>query len=318
MIAPAMGVVVPVYNRAQTVLAALDSIANQTARPRRLVVVDDGSRDDSADSVERWIAARRPEFEVRVIRQANGGAASARNRGFAEVTDCPWVAFLDSDDQWPAGFLSRAASALHTGSLPVAMSANRRFVDVHSGAEEYYKLDKIAENPTQWMLRHGAALLSCTVLRTELVRELGGFPQNIRAGEDSALLLPLSLRGPWRHLPGRAVTFQRMLMPNGTEEGALSRKYRDNKYQWALVYDRFIRELSAADRARVGTGREVTKLLANRWLQAGDELAAHGLAREAARCYARAVYWRPTKLSYWQTMARTQWTALTRRAVAAA
>src|SRR5262245_29153826 len=58
MTSQSIAVVVPVYNRATSMLPTLESIAAQTVPPQRLVVVDDGSRDDSAEAVERWVAER--------------------------------------------------------------------------------------------------------------------------------------------------------------------------------------------------------------------------------------------------------------------
>src|SRR5688572_7982636 len=169
--------IVPVFNRASTVLPTLESIVGQSRPPRRLVVVDDGSQDGSAESVERWIVSRQPPCDTLVIRKPNGGVSSARNCAIDAAPDAGWFAFLDSDDAWPADFLARAAAALTTQSDAVAATADRLYVEAETGSERRFDLAPLAESPALWMLRWGAAICSCSVVRADLVRELGGFPE---------------------------------------------------------------------------------------------------------------------------------------------
>ncbi|MEO6808986.1 MAG: glycosyltransferase family A protein [Isosphaeraceae bacterium] len=89
-------VVIPAYNAAATVRRALDSVLAQAQPPRAVVVVDDGSSDETAAIVESYGAP------VRLIRQANAGPGAARNRG-ARETSSPWIALLDADDEWLPG-----------------------------------------------------------------------------------------------------------------------------------------------------------------------------------------------------------------------
>ena len=87
-----VSVVVPAYNRAQLLDAALQSVRDQTVAPEEVIVVDDGSEGDEVSTVAR-------RHGVRLLRQDNGGVSAARNVGLAAAR-CPWVAFLDADDLW--------------------------------------------------------------------------------------------------------------------------------------------------------------------------------------------------------------------------
>ena len=247
--------IVPVFNRATSVLATLESIAGQSLLPRRLIVVDDGSQDGTAESVERWIATRKPGCETLVIRQSNGGVSSARNRGIRAAADCDWFAFLDSDDIWPADFLARAAEALAKNQQAIAASADRLYVEHKTGDERFFDMQPLAQAPALWMLRWGAAICSCSVVRADVVRELGGFPQHLPTGEDAALFLPLSICGAWLHLAGQPVTFVRRSPQAGGEEASLSRKFTDNQRRWARVYDAFFSRLSRSDARKSATAR---------------------------------------------------------------
>lgn len=99
-----VSVVIPVFNRATTIGDAIRSVQSQTIEFDEIVVVDDGSTDDTATVVAALAAADR---RIRLVRQANGGAASARNAGIT-VAHGDWIAFLDSDDAWRPTKLAHA------------------------------------------------------------------------------------------------------------------------------------------------------------------------------------------------------------------
>ena len=90
---PRVSVIIPTYNRGWTLQAAMDSVLAQTYLDFELIVVDDGSSDDTAEI----LAAYGPE--VKRIRQANAGVSAARNTGIRAARG-ELVAFLDSDDRW--------------------------------------------------------------------------------------------------------------------------------------------------------------------------------------------------------------------------
>ena len=91
-----VGVVMPMYNSAATIGDTLASIAAQTHTDLDIVVVDDGSTDESAAKVRDWCAR---DGRIRLISQPNAGVAAARNTG-AGSTTAPYLAFLDADDLW--------------------------------------------------------------------------------------------------------------------------------------------------------------------------------------------------------------------------
>ena len=95
-----VSVVIPAYNGALTLPRTIESALAQTAPPLEILVVDDGSADDTAAVAERFGAP------VRVLRQANAGPAAARNHGVREARG-QWIALLDADDQWAPQKLER-------------------------------------------------------------------------------------------------------------------------------------------------------------------------------------------------------------------
>ena len=105
-----VSVVIPTYNAARYVEAAVDSVLGQTFRDVEVVVVDDGSTDGTGAVLSRYKDA------IRYLRQGNGGVSSARNRGIQE-SGGRYVAFLDADDTWLPEKLDRQIDALESSSL---------------------------------------------------------------------------------------------------------------------------------------------------------------------------------------------------------
>jgi hypothetical protein len=106
---PAVAVILPTYNRASVLGEAVASVQAQRFRNWELIIVDDGSTDDSESVVAPLLADRR----IRYVRQARANGSIARNRGIAE-SGAPLIAYLDSDNLWYPDFLSRAVDCLAT------------------------------------------------------------------------------------------------------------------------------------------------------------------------------------------------------------
>jgi glycosyltransferase involved in cell wall biosynthesis len=106
---PSISVILPTFNRARLVCDAIESVLAQTCEHWELIVVDDGSSDDTCETVAPYLSDPR----IRYVRQDNAGCSAARNRGLAE-TSAPFVAYLDSDNVFYPDFLGRAVDLLAT------------------------------------------------------------------------------------------------------------------------------------------------------------------------------------------------------------
>jgi glycosyltransferase involved in cell wall biosynthesis len=101
--------VIPTHNRRERTVEAVESVLSQTLRPDEVIVVDDGSTDDTPSAVARFGDA------LTLIRQEHSGVSAARNRGIG-ASSGDWLAFLDSDDLWEPGKLQAQMKALDTHS----------------------------------------------------------------------------------------------------------------------------------------------------------------------------------------------------------
>ena len=199
-----VSVLIPCYNREGSLPAAIESASAQSAPPAEIVVVDDGSTDGSAAVAEGFGPP------VRVVRQANGGAAAARNRGLAECRG-EWVAFLDSDDIWAPDKLERqlaAAAAVPDADLVFCDTRTRAGSAGEPGAElmpSRFTLGGVrdrgepaGEGLLAFDRSHFEGMLErCRVITSAVLvrRGLPGlhFPEHIWGSEDWAVWLNLIL-----------------------------------------------------------------------------------------------------------------------------
>lgn len=107
---PFVNIIIPVYNSEKTILRTLNSVKEQTYRDYEIIVVDDGSTDNSVSLINSFIN-NNPEIQIKLIIKENGGVSSARNTGL-KASKGDWIALLDSDDQWLSNKLERQMQVL--------------------------------------------------------------------------------------------------------------------------------------------------------------------------------------------------------------
>lgn len=116
-----VSIITPMYNGRRYIAETLDSVLAQSYANWEQIVVDDGSKDDSAAIVESY-ASR--DSRIRLIRKPNGGSASARNKAL-ELSKGRYVVFLDSDDLWDPDFLERQLAFIRTHDAPIVFASYR-------------------------------------------------------------------------------------------------------------------------------------------------------------------------------------------------
>ncbi len=178
-----VSVVIPTFNRRELLAPTLDSVLGQTRAPLEILVVDDGSTDDTAS----WIEANYAD-KVRVVRQQNGGVARARNRGWREAKG-EWVAFLDHDDVFHLEKIERLEPLLN-GEADVVVS---RWREVRQGEIER-ESPLVHERAFGWLFGWNNPLVSASVplVRRAALERVGGFDARCVPADDWDLWLRLA------------------------------------------------------------------------------------------------------------------------------
>jgi len=214
---PKISVVIPTYNRAAKVAKGIESALAQTFSAIEVIVVDDGSTDDTRTVIERTFGDN-----VRYYYQANQGASAARNRGITEARG-EWIAFLDSDDEWEHDKLEWQLKTLEG----FATQCGGCYTDVrivnHPETRTFFKLAEqtcrhegetgISEDALKLLVKPGGAgmviCLSSFMGRTDLIRKIGGFDLKLPYSQDSEFLFRLAMQTGFCYVNRPLVRFDR-------------------------------------------------------------------------------------------------------------
>lgn len=189
--APLVSVVIPAYNAAWCVRRALDSVLAQTFRDFEVIVVDDGSTDETADVLDDYDAP------VRVVSKPNGGLSSARNAGIRAATG-RYVAFLDADDWWLPEKLTRQVELMEDRSELVFCSTAARIEapDDTSLGEWRCRCDARPTLEAIFVVNaHVAGSGSAVMVRRTVLARVGGFDERLRSLEDIDMWMRLAAVG---------------------------------------------------------------------------------------------------------------------------
>lgn len=180
---PLISVIVPVYNGARFVDDALNSIRAEGHARYEVVLVDDGSDDDSVAQALSWADQHQTErgqhasaLSVQVLTQPHSGPAVARNRGIAAAS-AELLAFLDVDDLWPAGRTQRLLSRLDAADQPAVVMGRVQWQALEATQEDRFLLQHFAEPDL-------GAYIPAALFRRQVFEQVGLLDPDLRHGED--------------------------------------------------------------------------------------------------------------------------------------
>ncbi len=191
-------IIIPLYNKALYIQKALQSIYNQTYKGFEVIVVNDGSKDNSAEEVQKFIEKNTPQ-NFYFISQENQGVSTARNNG-VKLSKYPYICFLDADDWWEDTFLLELKNLIEEypkagiygtsyfkvkdrQNIPANIGVEKGF---EKGIINYYKV----YTKTLWMpLWTGAVSVS-----KKIYEEFSGFKSELKLGEDFYLWVRIAYK----------------------------------------------------------------------------------------------------------------------------
>ena len=191
-----VSVVIPTYNRANIVSEAIDSVLAQTYKNYEIIVVDDGSEDDT-----KTVLKKRYNDHIRYIYQPNKGPSAARNRGIHE-SKYDLIAFLDSDDLWLSKKLEMQVSVMLDSNVVLSYtnwiykdnSKTNAFSEIGLNPEQQVT---IIEHPMNLVAQPGkmGILIQTCICRKEVLYRIGLFDERMKIAEDTRAIYRLAMEG---------------------------------------------------------------------------------------------------------------------------
>jgi teichuronic acid biosynthesis glycosyltransferase TuaG len=187
-----ISVVIPAYQAGPFIAATLDSVVAQTFAPAEVLIVDDGSVDNTCFIVEEF-AERFPSLNIILIKGMHKGPGAARNIGVKRASST-WIAFLDSDDIWFPDKLEMVAAAIALN--PTAnFFCNNEIIASNGDARtlvDYSRLYNFHLPLPGQLFRHNLFSTSAVVCKKEDVLAVGGFDETLSSAQDYELWLRMS------------------------------------------------------------------------------------------------------------------------------
>ena len=279
-----ISVVLGTWNRAHLVHKAIDSVLAQTHRDFELIVVNDGSTDDTPAALARY------GDRIRVVHRANGGPASARNSGI-EAARHEWVAFLDDDDEFEPEMLAAHAAGVRAHPDAVVHATNTCIVSPDGGRANLFRIRGLPDpgplgridRPLVWVAR-GCFFNQAMMARRAALLQVGLYDPSTLY-EDLDLLCRLALVGPW------AVDSRELVQLHRRADGGYS-----VSEQWVAAPVRnnaclvAILERSTRDARVDAEERKVIRLMLSRQrFNLGQAYLAAGERRLARRSFVRSM-----------------------------
>lgn len=209
-----VSIVIPAYNCAAWLPSCLESVFAQTWHDFEVVVVDDGSSDDTAAALAPWAG------RILYIRQENAGVAAARNRGI-RASSAPLIAFLDADDIWERRKLQSQVAALRAEPDAGLVCSDFTIAGEHGIVVSSYFRERGGYETGRVfarLIRNCFVVTSTVVMRRSLIDALGPFDESISFSDDYNMWLRAALRSriavvpevlcTKRERPGNARTFE--------------------------------------------------------------------------------------------------------------
>ena len=224
-----VSVIIPTYNRGWIIKEAIDSVLSQTYDSYELIVVDDGSEDNTSEILDNY------GNNIRVIRQSNRGVSAARNRGIVSSKG-RFIALLDSDDLWFPEKLSRQISFFQKN--PDSLICQTQEIWIRNGKrinprKHHQKLSGMIFEPS---LNLCLVSPSAVMFKRDLINMVGLFDECLPACEDYDLWLRVGIKYPV-HLIDEALIIKRGGHSDQLSANSMLDKYRIESIKKILNQD---------------------------------------------------------------------------------
>lgn len=188
-------VIIPAYNNSQYLPLAIQSVLNQTYKPNKIIVVDDGSQED----LKKVVKKIKSEIPIEYYKQENAGPNAARNNAL-QYSTAKYLAFLDSDDEWKPEKLERQMNVFETSDVENLGVVYCGYIQINEQGELHPTSKALTIDPTFRGNVYDKLLIenkvtssaSGVLIKREFIDQVGKFDETLRIGEDWEMWIRLS------------------------------------------------------------------------------------------------------------------------------
>lgn len=286
---PKVSVIIPTYNRGYFVKNAIESVLIQSFKDREVIVVDDGSTDDTRSELTGF------EGQIRYLYQENSGVSSARNSGIM-IAQGQWLAFLDSDDEWCPDYLSTQMEILENAPAVCMQTSNCCFIGLKGERTTYFDINRVSSvlkgrasmdipSPFLFIISHGPWQVGSTIISKAAVRSAGMFDESIGLSEDLDLMARVSLHGGFRLIKESLVKIYRRNEPAKSQ----TEQARSHPIQARESDEKLYRKLAALGSLKPDERKMLRRLLSANRRAMGNLYKQNGELSKARVCYQKAI-----------------------------
>lgn len=289
-----MSVIIPTYNREKYVAKAIDSVLSQKFEDYEIIVVDDGSTDNTKETLRGF------KDKIKYIYQDNSGVSAARNTGIRHASG-EWLAFLDSDDEWMPDYLLTQFEKVNQNPRICMQTTDCLITELNGKMETYFNMNGslaelkgkdylFVEKPFSFVVRHNPWQLGGIIIRHEAIRKTRLFDTNFTISEDLDLMSRTALHGPFGMINKTLVNIYR----RDETIDYLTKQAWTNPIGVREINERVYEKLKKIETLGYKDIRALNDLLSANRRGIGNLFLENGEIKEARNSYRRALFYSPS------------------------
>lgn len=271
-----ISVIIPAYNCAGLISRTIQSVRNQTFQDWELIVVDDGSTDNTRDVV---LSFQKNDPRIKYLNQPNSGApASPKNNGIRNATG-DYIAFLDHDDEWLPEKLEKHVSVFEKFPKTGLVASNAMIVNEANGQKKEYKMPQNSDIICSLLERNVVFCSSGATVKKDVFDQAGLFDENFKLGDDWDMWIRIAKKFNFRFINEPLYNFYRH-DKTVTSRIKMATKIKDYEYGLAKHIDLY---------------KQHPKQFSSRLLNIGRTCYMAGENKKAITFFARSILANPLK-----------------------
>jgi glycosyltransferase involved in cell wall biosynthesis len=291
---PRVSVIIPTYNREKYVINAIESVLCQQFKDYEIIVVDDGSKDNTKENLRKY------QDKIKYIYQVNLGVSAARNAGI-KFARGEWLAFLDSDDEWMPEYLLQQIEKASLNPDICMQTTDCLVTELDGKKESYFEINGslpefdgrdylFIEKPLYFILKHGPWQIGSTIILHEAIKKAGLFDTSLKISEDLELMARMALQGPFGMI--RKVLLNVYRRNEATE--CLTEQVKKDPIGVRESGEKIYEKLKRIEELRHKEIQVLNDLLSANRRAIGNLLIKNGKIKEARNSYERAFFISPS------------------------